>query len=224
MACTCSRHPPPTAAHPSRNCLANQLALQPPLHRQYLESERASVKGHKLFTVTFLPDAAAGPPSAVLCWHHGVAEHIGRYRQSARGHSGARARAWGGRGRPCGWRLARLRAGCCGQAKRRQPLVPTPATPSPPVAVFSRFAEQGVAVYSGDIVGHGHSEGHRALMESYPEAVRWWRSGGLGTWREAARRRCWLAGALARWRARLACSPRPPRRCPLLLAAALSSD
>lgn len=61
----------------------SSLLLPPPLpFAQYLESERSGAKGHKLFTVTFLPDPAAGPPTAVLCWHHGIAEHIGRYRQS----------------------------------------------------------------------------------------------------------------------------------------------
>jgi acylglycerol lipase len=82
---------------------------------QVLESERTSAKGHKLFTVTVLPD---GPPAACLCWHHGVAEHIGRYKQ-----------------------------------------------------VFQQFAEAGIAVFSGDIVGHGKSEGHRALIESYTDSV-----------------------------------------------------
>lgn len=53
------------------------------LWAQYLESERASARGHKLFTVAFLPDADAGPPAALLCWHHGVAEHIGRYKEGA---------------------------------------------------------------------------------------------------------------------------------------------
>lgn len=55
------------------------LAPPPPAPSlQFLESERASAKGHKLFTLTVLPD---GPPAACLCWHHGVAEHIGRYKQ-----------------------------------------------------------------------------------------------------------------------------------------------
>lgn len=38
--------------------------------------------------------------------------------------------------------------------------------------MFARFAAAGVAVYSGDIVGHGRSEGRRALVESYKSAVR----------------------------------------------------
>lgn len=50
---------------------------------QFLESERSSVKGHKLLTLAVLPEDGAALPSAVLCWHHGVAEHVGRYRQRA---------------------------------------------------------------------------------------------------------------------------------------------
>lgn len=65
-----------------------------------------------------LPGEASGPPLAVLVWHHGIAEHIGRYRE-----------------------------------------------------VFTRLAEAGVAVYAGDVVGHGRSEGARALILSYREAV-----------------------------------------------------
>lgn len=84
---------------------------------QVIEGERASAKGHKLFSVTVLPDAGQ-VPAAVLCWHHGVGEHIGRYEQ-----------------------------------------------------VFERLARAGVAVYSGDVVGHGKSEGHRAYVDSYTDLV-----------------------------------------------------
>ena len=61
-------------------CTANQLDILAS-SRQYLESERASARGHKLHTVTVLPGAASGPPVAVLVWHHGVAEHVGRWRE-----------------------------------------------------------------------------------------------------------------------------------------------
>ncbi|KAL4437215.1 hypothetical protein ABPG75_004354 [Micractinium tetrahymenae] len=84
---------------------------------QVIEGERASAEGHKLFAVTVLPDAGQAP-GAVLCWHHGVGEHIGRYEK-----------------------------------------------------VFARLAQAGIAVYSGDIVGHGKSEGHRAYIESYTDTV-----------------------------------------------------
>ena len=48
----------------------------------------------------------------------------------------------------------------------------THAAPPPRVrAVFERLAEEGIAVYSGDIVGHGKSDGDRALVESYTDAV-----------------------------------------------------
>lgn len=85
---------------------------------QFFEGERASARGHKLVSVTYLPDAAAGPPKAVLLFHHGIGEHIGRYK-----------------------------------------------------SIFERLAEEGIAVYSGDIVGHGKSDGDRALVESYTDAV-----------------------------------------------------
>lgn len=72
----------PVALKAPSRLLSTHALLTPPLDRlcphQIVESERASAKGHKLFTVTVLPD---GPPAACLCWHHGVAEHIGRYKQ-----------------------------------------------------------------------------------------------------------------------------------------------
>lgn len=82
---------------------------------QVIESERSAKKGHKLFTVTVLPDE---PPVAILCWHHGVGEHVGRYEK-----------------------------------------------------VFERLARERIAVYSGDSVGHGKSEGDRAYIEDYEEMV-----------------------------------------------------
>ena len=55
-----------------------------PVMVQVVESERQALKGgHKLFTAAFLPDGEAGTasaPTAVLCWHHGVGEHVGRYK------------------------------------------------------------------------------------------------------------------------------------------------
>lgn len=54
---------------------------------QVIEGERASAKGRKLFSVTVLPDAGQ-TPAAVLCWHHGIGEHIGRYEKGER-------RLWG---------------------------------------------------------------------------------------------------------------------------------
>lgn len=56
---------------------------------QFFEGERASARGHKLVSVTYLPDAAAGPPKAVLLFHHGIGEHIGRYKSSERACSAA---------------------------------------------------------------------------------------------------------------------------------------
>jgi alpha-beta hydrolase superfamily lysophospholipase len=49
---------------------------------QFIESERASAKGQKVAGVAFLPDAAAGPPVALLVFHHGIGEHVGRYKTS----------------------------------------------------------------------------------------------------------------------------------------------
>jgi acylglycerol lipase len=85
----------------------------------YIAGERAHAKGYKLFTVTYLPDASTTTaPTAILCFHHGIGEHIGRYKE-----------------------------------------------------IFSRFADAGIAVYSGDVAGHGKSEGHRAYVDSYVETV-----------------------------------------------------
>jgi acylglycerol lipase len=41
----------------------------------------------------------------------------------------------------------------------------------PPPAVFEKFAAAGIAVYAYDAVGHGKSEGHRALVEDYKQTV-----------------------------------------------------
>ena len=45
----------------------------------YEEGSRASVTGNKLFTVTYLPE---GPAQAALVFHHGLGEHVGRYKPS----------------------------------------------------------------------------------------------------------------------------------------------
>ena len=37
-----------------------------------------SHRGHKTYTVCYLPDSNVAT-KAVLIWHHGVGEHIGRY-------------------------------------------------------------------------------------------------------------------------------------------------
>ena len=46
-----------------------------------LEGERLSCRGEKLLTVHYAP---SGEPRAVLIWHHGYGEHIGRYKWGAR--------------------------------------------------------------------------------------------------------------------------------------------
>lgn len=48
----------------------------------YEEGEATSVTGNKLFTAKYLP--SPGPPVAILMMHHGLAEHIGRYKDCAR--------------------------------------------------------------------------------------------------------------------------------------------
>lgn len=78
--------PRPTGSAVHWNLLACTVTTALCLPPQYLESERASARGHKLHTVAALPDAASGPPAAVLVWHHGIAEHIGRYREGERWH------------------------------------------------------------------------------------------------------------------------------------------
>lgn len=47
----------------------------------YEEGEATSVTGNKLFTAEYLPNP--GPPVAILMMHHGLAEHIGRYKDCA---------------------------------------------------------------------------------------------------------------------------------------------
>ena len=44
---------------------------------KYTQNELKSCTGHDLNTVQYFPDT--GVPRAVLCWHHGLQEHIGRY-------------------------------------------------------------------------------------------------------------------------------------------------
>ena len=41
-----------------------------------LETSRSNCCGETLFSVKYLPER---PPNAVLCFHHGLGEHIGRY-------------------------------------------------------------------------------------------------------------------------------------------------
>ncbi len=44
------------------------------------EGERLSCRGEKLLTVRYAPPGAA---KAVLVWHHGYGEHVGRYKWGA---------------------------------------------------------------------------------------------------------------------------------------------
>jgi hypothetical protein len=167
---------PTPAGRPASRCTTPCLASVTMV--QYFEGERASSKGHKLLSVTYLPEAAAGPPSAVLLFHHGISEHIGRYKSSElavclclsssaaaaavqcrRAPGGGAAACW----LPVGWSLT---------DKPPHALPPPRACPCSLSAVFERFAEAGIAVYSGDIVGHGRSEGHRALVENINDTVR----------------------------------------------------
>lgn len=48
---------------------------------EYKEGERKSVRGHKLFTVEYYPKDVQ--LKAVLVFHHGLAEHVGRYADGA---------------------------------------------------------------------------------------------------------------------------------------------
>ena len=116
-----SRPPPPRAAHiPRREVYLVAAALSSSTRRQQrqpaaaaaaaaaaagcsntmpplmIESERQSVRGHKLHTVTVLTEGGS-PPVAVLCWHHGIGEHVGRYREGEAGRGCRRFRAASGR-------------------------------------------------------------------------------------------------------------------------------
>jgi hypothetical protein len=42
--------------------------------------EFTNARNHKLHATAYLPD---GAPKAILIWHHGVAEHSGRYMPGA---------------------------------------------------------------------------------------------------------------------------------------------
>ena len=44
------------------------------------EGERLSCRGEKLLTVRYAPP---GETKAVLVWHHGYGEHVGRYKWGA---------------------------------------------------------------------------------------------------------------------------------------------
>lgn len=46
---------------------------------RYAETVRTGIRGHDLFTTTYFPDKK--PIVATLCFHHGLAEHVGRYRE-----------------------------------------------------------------------------------------------------------------------------------------------
>eukprot|EP00887_Chlorella_sp_A99_P003059 scaffold9.g3059.t1 len=90
-----------------------------------IEGTALSGKRVKLHRVTVLPGdggkddvPASSPPRAVLVWHHGLGEHVGRYKQ-----------------------------------------------------VFATLADAGMAVYSQDAVGHGRSEGGRAVIRRFEDLV-----------------------------------------------------
>jgi alpha-beta hydrolase superfamily lysophospholipase len=48
----------------------------------YVEGELSLARGGKLFTVKYLP-AEGTPLKAVLVFHHGYGEHVGRYTDGA---------------------------------------------------------------------------------------------------------------------------------------------
>lgn len=124
LLCAVSR--PSTRLQASRqaagHCRARTIAAAAMV--QIVEGERASARGHKLYSVAYLPDGGA-PPAALLCWHHGVAEHIGRYSEGACcGGGGGGQRAQARRAKAACSRAQRL------QAVRRHPPWRPPIPPS----------------------------------------------------------------------------------------------
>lgn len=83
---------------------------------QIIDSNRPScVPNESLYCVKYIPSK----PKAVFCFHHGLSEHIGRYR-----------------------------------------------------ALFTHLAEdKGIAIYTGDALGHGKSTGMRAYIDSFSHIV-----------------------------------------------------
>lgn len=48
----------------------------------FAESDRLNSRGQKLLTVHYAPKTIGDAvPTAVLIWHHGYGEHVGRYRR-----------------------------------------------------------------------------------------------------------------------------------------------
>ena len=78
---------------------------------------KKSCTGLTLKTTQYIPDDSS-PPLAVLCFHHGLQEHSGRYAN-----------------------------------------------------IFSTMADQGIAVYTYDALGHGQSEGDRSLVNQYGDLI-----------------------------------------------------
>ena len=127
---------------------------------RYQEGEAVSVTGNKLFTASYIPEGEA--PVALLVLHHGLAEHIGRYR-------------------PCTWRWTQAHAYSCLVDFVWLPILGLPgcfpeidAIPSistPNRAVAEALASRGIAVYLHDAYGHGKSEGERAFFEGMDSFV-----------------------------------------------------
>lgn len=48
----------------------------------YKEGELTNARSQKLFTVSYTP--STGAPKAVIFFHHGYGEHVGRYKDGMR--------------------------------------------------------------------------------------------------------------------------------------------
>ncbi len=144
-------------------------------------------RGQDMLGVEYLP---SGTPKASLLWHHGVCEHSGRYTPGAPAaactpghHACSRMRQRPGRMHSV-VAAVRRHAAACSRMRRGLFLLPPPSKPplnptSPPPnpnAVFQHMAEQGVAVYTFDVHGHGRSQpdapSQRCLVLSFNDMVR----------------------------------------------------
>lgn len=115
----------------------DDLDRRPQKNVQCREGQATSVTGNKLFTASYVPEGEA--PAALLVLHHGLAEHIGRYRPSKR----------------C-LRLTAPGIKHLGIDSRSCLFL----------AVAEALASRGIAVYLHDAFGHGKSDGERIFFGS----------------------------------------------------------
>ena len=118
------------------------------------EGQRRNCRGQQLLTVHYIAEAVNGfAPHAVLIWHHGYGEHVGRYK-------------WGAH--MLGFLTISLL-----NIHSHFPHLPLSSCQFVLLvyAVFSQLAAAGIAVHSYDAHGHGQSEPSRLEDRAFVQNI-----------------------------------------------------